>query len=164
MLHTRTKRELSAVSSRPLLTATSILAALALAACGGSQPDRAALPRALGQRLAATADRVAAELEAGDAARARERAFALRAQLRMAIAAGAVPVELRAPLQEGVARLLGELPKPSPPAEAPPPPAPPPAPAAQRPPAPPHGKALGKRKHERKEHGAHGKKAREHDR
>jgi hypothetical protein len=160
------------VSSRPLLTGTSILAALALAACGGSQPDRAALPRALGQRLAATADRVAAELEAGDAARARERAFALRAQLRTAIAAGAVPAELRAPLRAGVARLLGELPKPSPPPEPPPPPAPesrpppapPPAPAAERPPAKPHGKALGKEKRERKGHGPRGKEGHDHDR
>jgi len=123
---------------------------LAAAACGSSEPERAApkpprLPHALAEAWAGDADAVAAALAAGDGCAARDRAEALRQSVIASVNAGRVPSRLLEPLTSGVNDLASRL------ACEPPPPA---APAG-----PEHGPGKGKKKGHGERHG-HGKKDR----
>jgi hypothetical protein len=98
-------------------SAAALLAAVALAACGGDgagsdEAETAAvpsLPPALAEELAATSDEVAELLEAGDGCGAAERAAELREQALAAAESGAVPSQLERPLATAVDRLATQI-------------------------------------------------------
>jgi hypothetical protein len=107
-------------------TACSAFAALALAACGGSETERsqpAELPAEVGGLLASETREVTAALERGDPATAHMEAVELHGATLEAIRSGRVPKSLRAPLLAAVERLVASIEVPA----APPAPAPPPA-------------------------------------
>jgi hypothetical protein len=102
-------------------------ACLLAAACGGtsgspsaSSGRRAAptIPHTVALQLASQADRVAADLRAGDGCRARDDATLLQQATSHAIAGGDVPASLATPLTSSVATLAQRIvcrpPKPKP--------------------------------------------------
>jgi hypothetical protein len=119
----------------------------ALAGCGGqaSRPEPRLAQRDAA-RLVALARRVARDAPS-DGCAARRDVAALSSQAHALVAAGRVPLRLRAPLLAGVAAVAADAPACAPPAPAP---APTPAPAATAPPA----KARGHEKpgHEQRPH------------
>lgn len=97
--------------------AAALVAALALAGCGGD--DRASnatetaaaptLPRALAEELALASDDVAELLEAGDGCAASERAADLRERALAAVESGDVPTALEEPLVTAVEGLAARI-------------------------------------------------------
>ena len=105
-------------------------ACLLATACGGgsasppaSSGGRAAptIPHTVALQLASQADRVAADLRAGDGCRARDDATLLQQAASDAIAAGDVPASLATPLTSSVTTLAQRIvchpPKPKPPGD-----------------------------------------------
>jgi hypothetical protein len=99
------------------------LACFALTGCGGSgtagSSDRpAAIPHQLGLQLVGRTSAVEASLNSGDGCAALEQASKLQQAEADAIAAGKIPVELRAELVESTRALIAQihctLPKPPP--------------------------------------------------
>lgn len=108
-------------------TGSSVLA-LAAAGCGGSpgeeqQAPPPALSSDVGALFVQETEEVTDALEAGEPEIARGEALELRQLVEEAIAEGRVPARLRAPLLEGIDRLIASI---DVPVEPPPPPPPPP--------------------------------------
>src|SRR5205807_1037409 len=125
---------------------------LAAPACGGGgyaasggQAHALAIPRPVAASLAARADAIAADLDAGNGCAARETAARLRTAVDRAVADGRIPSRLRATLQSAVTSLSGRI-------VCTPPPAPSPAPKPKPAPKPhalaiPRPRAAGSRAH-----------------
>ncbi len=97
-----------------MLSASSLLAA-----CGGHATQSAPrLPKSDAAQLIALAQTVAQNAGA-DGCTARSEIDALSAKARELVAAGSVPLQLRAPLLDGVAALAADAPVCTPPAPAP---------------------------------------------
>ncbi len=104
-----------------------VVCAAVLGGCGGSDaPSEPRLTAAVGARLAASADAVAAAAERGDDCEAVRQARALQVLAIDAVNAGEVPPSLQEELLAGVNRLASSLQCAPPPPPPPPPVAPPP--------------------------------------
>jgi hypothetical protein len=99
-------------------TAVVAFACLFAAACGGgsgapsttsSHGSLPAIPHAVAFQLASQADRVAADLRAGDGCRARDDAALLQQATSDAIAGGDVPASLATPLTSSVTTLAQRI-------------------------------------------------------
>jgi hypothetical protein len=89
-----------------------VVGLLAVAGCGGGEPEQKALPplpAPLASGLAGRADAVAAKLEADDPCGARVEAEALQAETIAAVNAGRVPTPYQEELGAAVSSLVGSI-------------------------------------------------------
>ena len=92
----------------PLLTAAACGGGGASASSGGG-PSAPAIPKAVAVALAARADAVAADLQAGNGCAARVKVDGLRGAINRDVAANRIPARLQAPLESAVASLSSRI-------------------------------------------------------